>query len=137
MDDSTMTREQLLGELEVLRRRMPELESAAEDRERTEAALRKSEERFRKIFDHSNDAIFLVDPEEDEILDVNAKACRMLGYPREELLAVPMSMIHPHEMPHFRPLHGPSTSAGTGGPTSSRARPSRRPPWRPRCPPRS
>ena len=64
-------------------------------------ALRRSEERFRRIFEHSNDAIFLLDPERDRILDVNGQACRMLGYSREDLLAQPISAIHPDEMLQF------------------------------------
>ena len=56
-----------------------------QEHKRLEEALSKSERRFRTIFDHSNDAIFLVDVEQDAILDVNDKACRMLGYAREEL----------------------------------------------------
>ena len=40
----------------------------------TEDALRRSEERFRKIFEHSNDAIFVIDPEDGEILEVNQVA---------------------------------------------------------------
>jgi PAS domain S-box-containing protein len=62
-------------------------------------AVGHADERFRKIFEFSNDAIFLVDPTGDEIVDVNPRACGMLGYEREELLHVPMSTIHPHEMP--------------------------------------
>lgn len=69
------------------------------DRRRTEEALGLSEERFRKIFEHSNDAIFVIDPPRDRIVDVNDKACRMLGYSRDELLATPISGIHPDEMP--------------------------------------
>jgi PAS domain-containing protein len=34
---------------------------------------------LRKIFDHANDAILLIDPEHDRILDANAQASRMLG----------------------------------------------------------
>ncbi len=71
-------------------------------RERAEQARRKSEERFRKVFDHSNDAIFVIDPPRDEIIDVNAKACRMLGYSREKLLSMSISDIHPNEMPALR-----------------------------------
>ena len=56
------------------------------------------DDRFRKIFDHSNDAIFLVDPLADEILDCNHKACRLLGYTRDELLSVSLSVVHPYEM---------------------------------------
>jgi len=57
------------------------------------------EERSQKIFTYSNDAIFVIDPERDQILDVNPKACTMLGYSREELLSTPITAIHPYEMP--------------------------------------
>ncbi len=67
-----------------------------------EARIHESEERFRKIFDYSNDAIFVVDPVRDEILDVNPQACKMLGFPREDLLSMRMSEIHPEEMPLLR-----------------------------------
>lgn len=63
-----------------------------------EKALRDSEKRFRNIFDHSNDSIFVIDPFNDEIIDANPSACRMLGYSREELLAKSVSSIHPDEM---------------------------------------
>jgi PAS domain S-box-containing protein len=63
------------------------------------AALRESEHRFRKIFEHANDAVFIVDPRHDRILDVNPSSCRMLGYSREELLALPVTAIHCHELP--------------------------------------
>ena len=60
--------------------------------------LRCSENRFRTIFEYSNDAIFVVDLDQQRYLDVNAKACSMLGYTREELLAKNVQDIHPHEM---------------------------------------
>ena len=69
------------------------------ERRRAEEALGLSEERFRKIFEHTNDAIFVMDPPRDRIVDVNDKACKMLGYSRAELVATPISAIHPHEMP--------------------------------------
>ncbi len=64
-----------------------------------EVALHESEERFRKIFNFSNDAIFVLDPARNEILDVNPRTCSMLGYSREELLSLPISAVHPREMP--------------------------------------
>ncbi len=70
-------------------------------RARAEATLRGSEERFQKIFNHSNDAIFIIDPARDRILDANAKACSMLRYSRGELLATSISAVHPHEMPRL------------------------------------
>ena len=66
---------------------------------KVEETLQGNEERFHKIFDHSNDAIFVIDPARDAILDVNPKACSMLGYSREELLSLHISNIHPNEMP--------------------------------------
>ena len=72
--------------------------------ERKDAAeeARVSEERFLRIFESSNDGIFVIDPIGDKIIDANPKACSMLGYSREELLSgVNVSAIHPNEMPKF------------------------------------
>jgi PAS domain S-box-containing protein len=73
------------------------VEDITED-ELTRRELEDSEERFRKISEHSNDAICVIDPANDRIMDVNPKACSMLGYSRNELLSIPISAIHPHEM---------------------------------------
>lgn len=43
---------------------------------------------FRTLIDHSNDAVEVVDPETLRFLDVNEKACKDLGYTREELLSM-------------------------------------------------
>lgn len=60
-----------------------------------------SAERYRKIFEHSNDAIFIIDPAQDRILDANPRACAMLGYAAEEMLATSISAVHPDEMPRM------------------------------------
>ena len=57
-----------------------------------------AEELYQKIFAYSNDAIFVIDPLLDSIIDVNAQACSMLGYSRDDLLAMPISAVHPEEM---------------------------------------
>ena len=59
------------------------------------------EKLFRNIFRYSNDAIFIIDPNIDKILDVNPKACAMLGYSYEELLSSPISAIHSQEISKF------------------------------------
>ena len=59
------------------------------------------EEKFRKIFDYSNDAIFIINPAQDKIVDANPSACKMLGYSYKELLEMPMTAIHPHEIERF------------------------------------
>ncbi len=55
------------------------------DRVRAEQALRESEARYRALFERANDAIF-IENREDRIVDVNHRACELLGYTREELL---------------------------------------------------
>ena len=72
-----------------------------------------SEQRLSRIYEHSNDAIFVIDPAQDEILDLNQRACRMLGYSREELLSLSISAIHPHEMPKLRAF-AESVAQGNG-----------------------
>jgi PAS domain S-box-containing protein len=48
---------------------------------------------FRALIDHSTDAIEVVDHETLRILDVNDRACRDLGYTREELLSLSVGDI--------------------------------------------
>ena len=63
-----------------------------------DGVLPATEELGHKIFHHSNDAILVSEPAEDRFVDVNPKACTMLGYQREELLATPLSSIHPNDL---------------------------------------
>lgn len=70
-------------------------------RNRAETALRASEERFSKIFNLSNDAGFVLDPAADTIVDANQRAAALLGYGHRELLTLPISAIHPDEMPRL------------------------------------
>jgi len=74
------------------------------ERERAEAALSRSEAYLRKIFDHSNDAIFVIDVQADCIYDANPQAAAMLGYSREELTQCCVSDIHPDELPLMNEL---------------------------------
>jgi sigma-B regulation protein RsbU (phosphoserine phosphatase) len=87
----------LRHELHAMRARVAELEAWNDAAERAGEALRRSDESFRRIFDHSNDGIFIVDPDRDCIVDVNGRACSMVGFTREELLATPVSALHPEE----------------------------------------
>ncbi|MBN1876851.1 MAG: PAS domain S-box protein [Anaerolineae bacterium] len=59
-----------------------------QDREAAEAALRESEGKYRHLFEMESDAIFLIDNEHGQILEVNAAASVLYGYRREELLAM-------------------------------------------------
>ncbi len=73
-----------------------------------------SEERLRKIFNHANDAAFVLDPARDTIVDANPRACTLLGYTREELLSLPVSAVHPDEMPRFRAFARAVLQEGSG-----------------------
>lgn len=56
------------------------------ERKRAQEALRESEANYRTIFDAANDATFVFDPENGDMLDVNLKMCEMYGYSREQVL---------------------------------------------------
>ena len=57
------------------------------ERKRAEQALRRSEARFRQLFDGAADAIFIHDAH-GKFVDVNRVACSSLGYERKELLGL-------------------------------------------------
>jgi len=97
MMDESKTKARLIQELHELRRRAAELETLAAERKRAEGALRESEERFRVIFEHANDAIHL-DNADDQILQVNPRMCEMMGYSREELLTMRISDLQAPEV---------------------------------------
>jgi len=64
--------------------------------EETERELQAREEHFRRLFEHSNDAVFIYNFE-GEILDVNSKACDMLDYSKEDLLKISFLELHTEE----------------------------------------
>jgi len=99
MKDDRENGKQLSSEPSDIRLRVRKPEIVKTEYKRTEETSHEGEKRFRKIFEHSNDAILVIDVIQDEILDVNSKACKMLGYSRQELLSMPISAIHSQEMP--------------------------------------
>jgi formate hydrogenlyase transcriptional activator len=66
------------------------------------------------LFEHVQDALFLLDPEREAILDVNPAACQLLAHSREELLSLPISAICPNEMLQFRAFLRAVLQAGSG-----------------------
>ncbi len=67
------------------------------ERKQDEVAMRESEQRFRTLFEKANDAIFL-ENERDEIVEVNERACALLGYSRQELLTMKVSDLQAPEI---------------------------------------
>jgi PAS domain S-box-containing protein len=60
-----------------------------------------SRKKFETIFEHANDAIFIVDIENDDIVDCNPAAEELVEYSREELQSMPASDLHPHNLQEF------------------------------------
>lgn len=82
--------------------RFPGVAIDVTDRRKAEQARRESELRFSKVFEHSHDAIFILDPERNRIVDVNPAGVVMFGYDcRDEVLSTPLSEFHPEDLSAF------------------------------------
>jgi len=92
MKDEEKTDKNVANELKELRQRVAELEASEIERMQTEKALQESEERLRRLIEHSTDAFFIHDFQ-GKIIDVNQHACDSLGYKREELLNLTIADI--------------------------------------------
>ena len=94
-DDSTMDIRATMGLISYDGR--PAFQAILEDvtqRKQTEQALKDSEERYRTLVEGANDAVFL-ETFDGHIVDINTKACEMLGYTRIELLHLIMAdLVH-------------------------------------------
>ncbi|HAA22877.1 MAG TPA: Fis family transcriptional regulator [Cytophagales bacterium] len=80
----------------------------------TKEELDLSEDRFHKIFKNSNDAIYILDPEADRIVDANPRASKDLGYTQEELRNLKISDVHPYEMPQLTAFTQEVIKSGSG-----------------------
>jgi two-component system, cell cycle sensor histidine kinase and response regulator CckA len=63
------------------------------ERKRAEEALRKSEAKYRQLFEGANDAIVIFEPDSERILEVNPKTCEIYGFSREELLGMSLKQL--------------------------------------------
>ncbi|MGA3287705.1 MAG: PAS domain S-box protein, partial [Bacteroidota bacterium] len=67
------------------------------ERKRAEEELKKSEGKFRAIFDNTSDGMFLVDLNARKFFLCNAMCVKMLGYTQEEFSTLDIADIHPSE----------------------------------------
>jgi PAS domain S-box-containing protein len=63
-------------------------------RKRAEEGLAKSEEKYHMLLEYAGDAIILADPQ-GRFLDANRQVEKLLGYERDEILKLTVTMIHP------------------------------------------
>lgn len=63
------------------------------DRKQMEKALLTSERKYRKLFESANDALIIFEPDEEIILEVNEKTCKMYGFDRSELIGMSLKRL--------------------------------------------
>ena len=57
---------------------------------------------YREIFERSGDAMFIVEPKSERYVDVNERACVLLGYSRSALMELGPLGVHSHEVALWR-----------------------------------
>ncbi|MEI7729638.1 MAG: PAS domain S-box protein [Verrucomicrobiota bacterium] len=72
-------------------------------RRQAEAAVRRSEERYRGLFDFGADGI-LLGAQDGTILDANTRICELSGYARAELVGMHITRLFPPEILRQTPL---------------------------------
>jgi len=83
---------QINSQLHLLKEREANLDSAL-------AALKKSERKYRTIYDAPTDAIFILDPETGRILDANKAMLMMFGYKKDEVVNLTFARLSSGEPP--------------------------------------
>ncbi len=71
------------------------IESEITKEKEAEAAVKRSEEKYRNLFEFNPSCIIIWDPYTLDILEVNNKAAEVYGYSREEFLKLSMLSIRP------------------------------------------
>ncbi|MCB9078865.1 MAG: PAS domain S-box protein [Anaerolineaceae bacterium] len=88
MNDDDKTKDQLVAELQALRRRVTELEQA-------EHVIKESEAKYRHLVETASDAIYLISGD-GIIIDANESACAALGWTKNELIGLTIFDIDPN-----------------------------------------
>ena len=75
------------------------------ERKRAEDSLRESNSRYRAFFDSGPDGVVILEPETGQIVEFNDRACRQLGYSREEFGLLRVADIEAVETPEETIAH--------------------------------
>jgi len=92
MGETTKTRQQLIEEIALLRRRIKRLEKSELQRSKAEDALRESEEKYRNLVESTLDLIFVVN-EQGNYTYVNPRFEIVTGYAAPELVGNPFTDV--------------------------------------------
>ncbi len=65
------------------------------ERKRVEMTLAESEEKYRKLLELANDAIFVADAETGTVVEANQKGGQLIGRPLSEIIGMHRSKLHP------------------------------------------
>ena len=82
-----------LDEIGQLSRAFDAMTESLSERDRS---IRESEQRFRSLFEESNDGVLILDSNR-RIVDVNHRLCEIIDYDRDALLSRPVSDLHAPE----------------------------------------
>ena len=63
------------------------------ERTRTEEALRQSERDYRGLFENAHDAIIVLAPNGETVLEVNQRACEIYGFSRSEFIGMSLETV--------------------------------------------
>jgi two-component system cell cycle sensor histidine kinase/response regulator CckA len=56
-------------------------------------ALKQSEQDYHGLFDNAHDALLLLDPEDETVLDVNNRACAIYGFSKSEFIGMSLELL--------------------------------------------
>lgn len=99
--DDAATKDELRAELRRTRSRLRALEAELTETNEGMVALtlelENAKERYQTIFEESTDGILLIDPDRDAVHEANPQLCELLGYERDELVALAPADVFPDE----------------------------------------
>jgi two-component system, cell cycle sensor histidine kinase and response regulator CckA len=63
------------------------------ERKRMEEALKQSEQDYHGLFDNAHDALLILSPEDEIVLDVNQRACEIYGFSKSEFVGMSLESL--------------------------------------------
>jgi len=76
-----------------------EIAAGVDSREPGEQAPGAAADTYRELFEKANDAIFVADAETGVIIDANTRAAELLDLPRDQILGMHQTELHPDDSP--------------------------------------